>query len=189
MDSKRRCSVELGLLCLGLALALGSGSVRAQALRPATVDLTAGPATSWGGSEAYDLRDTPSLTFDWVPEHHGRAIMGMTVGLRPQLGDVGGLICRVTPDGIVECMPAFPWLVPFGVLAGMEGIGPASDYRATIGPMLYAGGIFAWGGRAQLVVAVGSSNFKVVGALRLDVLRHGAETVRLGSLEAGIRIF
>jgi len=187
MDAKRRCSPK-AIVVLGIGLCLGTAA-RAQSLRPAAVDLTVGPATSWGGSQAYDLRQTPSLTFDWVPEHRGRAIWGTTVGLRPQLGDIGGLICKTTPDGIVECTPAFPWLVPFGAFAGVEGIGPASDCRATVGPMLYAGGIFAWGGRAQLVVAVGSSTVKLVGAARVDLLRHASETVRLGSLELGVRIF
>ncbi len=189
MDSKPLLRLLLSIPLLGIGLSLLGTPARAQTRRPGTVDLTAGPATSRGGNRRYDLRNTPSLTFDWVPEHRGPGIWDLSLGLRPQLGDVSGLVCRVNPDGSGACLPAFPWLAPFGVLAGVEGVGPASDYRLTIGPMLYLGGISAWGGRAQLVLAAGSSKLKLVAAVRADLLRHSAETVQLGSLEAGVRIF
>ncbi|HEX9106872.1 MAG TPA: hypothetical protein VF832_06585 [Longimicrobiales bacterium] len=177
------------ILLLGIGTSLAGSPAQGQRLRPATVDLTAGPATSWGGSSDYAFRRTASLTFSWVPERRGAALWGLTVGLRPQLASINDLVCTIQPDGSCRIVPEFPWLVPYGAFAGAQIDGPATEYRVTLGPMLYAGGISGWGGRAQLDLAAGSSTAKFVVAARADLLRHGAESVKLGSLEAGVRIF
>ena len=60
--------------------------------------------------------------------------------------------------------------------------------RAVVGPMVYWDGLRAGGARLQVDAAMGARHVQFVIAGRGDLVRRGAETLRLGSLELGLRL-
>ena len=176
------------LVVLGLSPpATRAGAQTQPSTRPSThasLDLALGPATSWGGAHQYRGRATGSWTLTFVPVNRGSRIVAITVGRRPEVID--DLVCVFESDG--GCAPQFPAMTDLGIGIGLEAGAPAARVRAALGPTLYLGGLRAGGARLQVDAAGGFRHVQLVIAGRGDLVRRGAENLRLGSLEIGVRL-
>jgi len=114
-------------------------------------------------------------------------ILAFTAGVRPQV-TADALICRLQPDGSCLSQPQFPGTTQVGIAGGVEAAGAGGSVRATLGPMLYVGGLRAYGARLQVDAAGGFRHVQLVVGGRGDLVRHGGETLRLGAVELGLRL-
>lgn len=177
-------------LVLALAMSVPAPPAAAQTQPPtgpsthASLDFTLGPATSWGGAHQYRGRSTGSWTLTFVPNNRGARFVAITVGHRPEA--LNDLVCVTEPDG--GCAPQFPGTTDLGIGVGLEVGAPAARVRAAVGPTLYLGGLRAGGARMQVDAAGGLRHLQLVVAGRGDLVRRGAENLRLGSLEVGLRL-
>ncbi len=175
---------QAAVLAVGLLLAGAPVRAQTQSSTHPSLDLTIGPATSWGGAHDYTGRAGGSWTLTFVPDNRGSGIVAFSVGARYAGEKI--LLCR--PDPLDGCRPDFPNMTDLGIGVGLQAGGPAARARAILGPTLYLGEFRAGGARLQLDAAGGGRHVQFVLALREDWARRGAENVRLQSGELGLRL-
>ena len=171
-------------LLLALALFIPGSRAAAQTRHRPSLDFTIGPATSWGGAHDYTGRAGGSWTLTFVPDNRGSRVVAFTIGARSAGEKI--LLCR--PDPLDGCRPDFPDMTDLGIGVGLKAGAPAARARAILGPMLYLGDFRAGGARLQVDVAGGFQHVQLVVSGRGDLVRRGAENLRLGSLEVGLRL-
>lgn len=179
-------TARIAMACLALSFViLTSNPLAAQgAQRPVTMDLTIGIGTGWGG-EYFD-RAAVHAELTLIPEHDAARVGAFTIGARatPASGDKCALDRTRT-----RCLDRFPALIHIGVLGGLEALTSAGTLRAMAGPAVYAGhGPPGVGALLHLDAAGGFTHLAVVAAARGGIVVRKSETLRIGSLEFGIRL-
>lgn len=177
---------------LGCAAALAvmlAHPLRAQSV---AFDGTVGVSVGRGGSRTYTNQDAPAaeITLGIRPADESARMFALTVGARGLVFGHGD-VCNIPPPPAVQgCLPDFPAVTHLGLLFGLEQSRLGVTVRALAGPAFFGiGGGSGVGGQFQADVAAGFPHLAVVVATRGSLIaRFNGETLRLGSLQLGLRI-
>jgi hypothetical protein len=165
-------------LCVCLALLCVPSTTFAQ-----SIDLTAGGGMTFGGRHDYVSRATVVVAFTHAPLQSGSVTHAFSVVARPQLDHSEK--CRTQPDG--QCAPRTHGSLQAGVLSGVETRKSYVSYRGAVGPALHFGRTQGLGAQATAGVALGRRLAVVMAARGALVVLRDRETLKLGSIEFGLR--